>query len=191
MPTGYTVKIETGEITDVKGFALECAKAFLSKTREVGLDYKIPRKLEVEEYYIKNISNEENELKRLENLSEIEIQKEYEEIHNNRLNYYNNIIENNRRYQNLINDIKLFQINHPNFPDNLINFMLEQLDVSVSDISKFKEHYTNMPFIDVWHYNRIETTKSMLNYYKKTLIEHENNVNNTNKWLDAIWSAFE
>lgn len=191
MPTGYTAKIESGEITDVKGFVLECAKAFLLDARVADPPYKIPRKLEVEKYYIKNIINEENELKRLENLSETEIQKEYEEDRNNKLDYYKSIIENNRRYQNLIDNIKLFKINHPNFPDNLINFMLEQLDMSICDISSLKEYYTNMPSIDVWHSNRIETAKSMINYYKKALIERENDVNNTNKWLGTIWSAFK
>ena len=63
MPTGYTAKIETGEITDVKGFALECAKAFLSEAREAKPDYKIPRKLEFEEENRKIVIEEEKKLK--------------------------------------------------------------------------------------------------------------------------------
>jgi hypothetical protein len=75
MPTGYTAKVQSGEITEFKDFALTCARAFgaLIHLRDEPLSPHIPDDIKGSDYHKERAADAEAQLAALDRLHDDEI----------------------------------------------------------------------------------------------------------------------
>lgn len=138
MPTGYTYKVENGEVTELEDFVMDCARAFgaLAELRDTP-NSEIPETFEVSSYVIDREKSAREELERWKNISDEELMEylvnDYDREREDIKNGITKSIEQSRRYEAMKEKVKNWT---PPTDDhiNLKNFMLEQLEMSSSDV---------------------------------------------------------
>lgn len=80
MPTGYTVFIEDGEITNAKDFLMLCARAFgvAIDMREEPLSKPMPKEFKPSTYHLERLEEERRELDRLRSMTMDEVHNQNE-----------------------------------------------------------------------------------------------------------------
>lgn len=138
MPTGYTYKVENGEVTELEDFVMDCARGFgaLAELRDTP-NAEIPEEFEVSAYAINREKSAREELEKWHNISDEELMayllEDYDRERENIKNGIVESIEQSRRYEAMTEKVKNWT---PPTDDhiNLKNFMLEQLEMSNSDV---------------------------------------------------------
>ena len=195
MPTGYTAKVQSGEIDNLRDFALSCARAFGAciTMKEESSDMEIPKYfLPDTEHYDEGISyaNEILNTKWTKEQCEAEANKDYIKT----LAYYaNSLIEKEewrKRYEKMLEEVEVWEV-----PENLTglrNFMYEQLENSIAwdcDIS-----YMEKPVklsANEWLNEHIKVAERDLNYYTKERQKEIDRVWERNNWLASLRGCFE
>ena len=80
MPTGYTSKVESGEITELKDYVLKCARNFgaFAHMRDKRLE-KEPEMREVDSYYLNKLNEAKHKLENFKAKSREEFDKDMQE----------------------------------------------------------------------------------------------------------------
>ena len=133
MPTGYTDKVQSGEVTELKEFAYICARAMgaLVTMRDSSHDVPIPDKLEPSAYYREASEEAQKQLTELRNMSIEECTKKAEEEHQERLawesKYQQDKINQRNRYNAMLERVREWR----GAPEGLKTFMISQLQDSI------------------------------------------------------------
>lgn len=135
MPSGYTDKVQKGEVTDFVEFAMTCARAFGAcvMLRDEPLSSDIPEQ-EVDKYYLNRIEELKKELHWLEMATEEEVEAKAEEDYESQLRRREEALregnESRERYEAMLEKAKAYM---PPTQDheNLRRFMIEQLEQSI------------------------------------------------------------
>ena len=160
MPTGYTAKLYDGE-QDFKDFAIHCARAFnfLACMRDVPNDTPVPDKIRVDDYFLREIENEKQELERIKQESPAEYnERRYQEKFDEYLKSIKDMNDLRVRY-----NIMLDKVNNWNYPSEfseLKDFMISQLQESIK--------------YDVW--DRNDKPSSNVDYYSDAIKSCEDNI---------------
>lgn len=129
MPTGYTADVADGKITDLRSFALQCARGMgaLIMMRDEPWDAPIPERFEPSDFYAKHLQEAKAERQRIYNMTDAEADAaaaaEFDEKEAREAKWRADRAEQRARYQAMIDLVEPWQ----RAPEGLKEFMLEQL----------------------------------------------------------------
>lgn len=169
MPTGYTCKIQNGEITEVKDYILECARGFGVSNCIIKENGKVRIKFqEADNYYLDSLDEYKKKLDELNQLTDEEIQKIIDEKYQNKLKELDEGLEKfkkeKQRYLDMLGKVNDWQPptnNHNRLKEFAKEQLEESLEFDCSDITK--NYYLTKP-------NK-ETVKEYRNHEKSFLVE--------------------
>lgn len=136
MPTGYTASVQDGSITDFSVFAMRCARAFgaLVMMRDEPHDASIPTEFLPSTYNAEALVKAQAEIRRLEAMTEDEIQAAASKDFADRTVSWENLkkerMEHRARYNAMLEKVLLWT---PPSDDHqeLKKFMIQQLQESI------------------------------------------------------------
>lgn len=198
MSTGYTCKVETGEIKELKDYLLLCARGFgaMIHMRDDSLDKTI-QPMEASDYHLKALNRAKEEYDKFLKTTDEDIQKIIDENYERNLkDKQEGLIkfdEQNKNYLSMLEKVKEWEI-PTNEHKKLKEFAIEQLEMSIGSDS-FREYYTQITQKDT-----VEGYKSWkLNDLLKDIERHSREyreeckrVSECNKWVtDLVNSLHE
>ena len=193
MPSGYTVGVQDGSVTNFRQFALQCARNFgaLIEMREEALNVPIPDEFKPSDHHSTNLKLEENRLNLLQAMTEEDINASYEDWHGKQVKEAKESLDRQRRegerYSKMLKAVHAWE---PPSEDhkNLKKFMIEQLTKSVKwDCDD--DYYNKMteredPF--VWHKENIESCQRTIEYHKKHWAEETQRCKERTEWVRLL-----
>ncbi len=129
MPTGYTAAVVNGTVTELRPFAMQCARAFgaLISMRDDPNDAPIPERLEPSTYHTDKLATAQEECARLSMMTDEEAGKaakaEFDEAVAAKAAYMERKENERARYETMIAKVEPWE----GAPEGLKEFMLEQL----------------------------------------------------------------
>jgi hypothetical protein len=143
MPTGYTHKVQSGEITEFRDFAMQCARAFGATItmRDDPMDAPIPDEFAPSTWHVDKIATARRELDELDGLGMEHCERAADAAYKDAVKYYEESearrAQENARYDAMRAKVEAWE---PPSPDHveMKSFMLEQLSVSM-------DRYTSTP----------------------------------------------
>lgn len=198
MPTGYTHKVQNGEIQTLKEFALTCARAFGAcvELRDDPLSSDIPdlKKSNYHQEQLKEIIKKISDVKSM-SLSEIEekAEQEFKEKENSRLNSLERIKTEKERYLKMLSKVKSW-IPPTSDHENLKKFMIEQIESSIDFDCGSTEYYekpTEKLTGEQWQLNQLESLGKDLEYHSKQEKEEISRYESRTKWIQDLVNSIE
>lgn len=196
MPTGYTHKVQNGEITELKDFAVECAKAFMIQMRDAPANAPLPDKVEPDTaYYDARIAELRAELEGLAQMTHEEraaaSRKAYDDEIAQRAKWKAEREEQRDRYTSMQETVQGWRPPTDKH-QGLKDFMLEQLRTSIQfDCSEHSEAPVKLLDPMGWWTKRINTTKRTLD---DRILDREKIVENarlSDKWLQDLRTSLK
>lgn len=192
MPTSYTAPVADGTITDLRRFAMLCARAFGAtiSMRDDPMSAPIPMVIEPDGYYRRRHQQAVAEVLRLQRLSPMEAQREMQQEHSAAMARWRDSTWNDARqvvrYQTMIEHVDAWQppsLEHENFKA----FMLQQL----RDSLKFDcgGRFRPMPRLQRWpEWLRGAIAEAMdnINWQRKRREEDVQRAVNATSWLALL-----
>lgn len=192
MPTGYTADVQDGKITDLRPFAMRCARAFgaLITMRDSPFDAPIPPKLEPStSYYDELIAQAQESLTRLPAMTPEECDAAAVADYERAIASWNERAQtrtlHRRRYEDMIGKVNAWHPPEAVMP--LKDFMLEQLARSIDFDCDGKYDSKPRPITGAaWHQQQISDASRDLSYGLERRAEEIARVDGRNLWLDAL-----
>jgi len=192
MPTGYTAAVQDGEITELKDFAYQCARAFgaLIMMRDDPVNAPIPKEFQPSMYNQERLEETQEELRELRRMTSAERNEKAKEEFEDEVRRYQEHIEKaltyKTRYEAMLNKVKAWR----NPPEGIRDFMIEQLETSIKHDCDTTYYHNNMPkgakSGDEWFKEREERLEKDLIYHAKAQQEEINRTNGRNDWLYVL-----
>lgn len=189
MPTGYTAAVQNGEITELKDFAIHCARAMgaLISMRDEPSKAPIPERFEAAPYYAERVTETEAELNRLLNLSPHEIELESLDDFEERYARWKERSEERNLYRQRYEAMLDKVYNWSTEAEGIQNFMIQQLNDSLKfDCDGFYDRKPKMEDANVWFSKQVENARKELSYALKARAEEEERIADRNRWIDAL-----
>ena len=192
MPTGYTHAVQEGKITELRPFAMQCARAFgaLIEMRDEPHDAPIPLWFEPRtDYYDEQIVDGNRRLEALAKMSADECETAAAADYEGRLNAWGDRsaerLLQRRRYEEMI--AKVTAWNPPEAVNGLKDFMLEQLTTSISHDcdGKYDVEPSRLSGCE-WLERELEEATRSVRYGTEHRASEIARVNDRNLWLDAL-----
>lgn len=193
MPTGYTADVQDGTITELKPFAMACARAFgaLITMREDPKDAPIPDEFKPDEYYSQRLMSLGDEARRLESMTIKEcIAAQNNEIANRRQACDSYVAEreiHNRRYASMLEKVTAWEPPSSEH-QGLKQFMIEQLELSKHD-SNWKPDVPHVQDPGTWRTMKLATLKDQIESAKKYLAEEADRAQKRAVWVRQLKAA--
>lgn len=191
MPTGYTAAVADGTITDLRSFAMSCARAFgaLVTMRDEPSSAPIPERLEPSTYYATEACRYRQRLAELERMSPSEAQRHCQQAHSIAMaSWRRSTTENARqrvRYQAMLQKLHNWLPPTPDH-DGLDRFMREQLQQSEDFDCSYREAMPRIQRWPEWLEREILNTAEMAARYENLHREEVARVEQRNAWLMAL-----
>lgn len=193
MSTGYTHRVESGEITTLREFALRCSCAFLGEMRAVNRE-KPARFATPDPYYENSVREAEHRLRRVETMTDEECaakaRVDYDaEIERNREYVQRHEIES-ARFEAMIEKVTAWS--PPQEFESLKEFMLEQLIESVKWTKSLLSDSRRAPIlrsVEEWRKAELEDARQSLEDAREY---HENEVKGVakrNEWVGLLFDS--
>lgn len=196
MPTGYTAGVADGEITELRDYALLCARAFgpTIRMRDEPLDAPI-REFKPSPYHAEKLEESRRKLAQVEMLTDEEAQqmaeKQYAEQVSYRQECLEDLRETRRRYEAMLEKVR--QYTAPSYDHvNFRLFMERQLEESIKfDCSE--EYYTEPVKVDgpTWKMEEMQRLREDIDYHLKNQQEEEERVESANRWIAELRKSLE
>jgi hypothetical protein len=192
--TGYTHEVAEKGMT-LENFILSCARAFGAcvTLRYDNID-KAPRVIKKDDYYEKQLIEVKKELEKWNKLTKTQQTKQVERERKESIAsdvkcHKKNVIEN-ERLMDMRNKVENW------FPPtknhyNLKKFMLEQIDMSLHDLSYYLESIKRQESITTSELikNKELYLSKDIEYYKKFAKESDETNNERNEWLEQLYKS--
>lgn len=193
MPTGYTHKVNDGTVTDLKTFAMICARGMGAcvTMRDDPNDAIISERFEPSDYHQKKILEVTAEIARLKMMTaaerDIEAGAQYAEAVAAWERRHAKDVEIRARYESMIRQTEAWTCK----AEGLKNFMLQQL----RDSMKFDcgmEYDVKPKRVDseTWHAKALEEAERSLKYHTEELAAEVARVEGRNRWLRDMRESF-
>jgi len=172
MPTGYTHRIQTGEMTELRDFAMSCARAFGAcvDMRDEPMDAEIPDAFKPGNYHADRLDELRKELADIEAMSAEQAAErakgECEAEMRRRAEDNRTHLEECDRYRAMREKVLAWQPPTPNH-NELRNFMLSQLDDSINLDGPIYER-RSPPLIqdgETWKLNKRESLLRSIDFH--------------------------
>jgi hypothetical protein len=193
MPTGYTAKLYEGTEQSFQDFALECSRAFgaLILMRDSSTDAPITVEAITDDsdYYVKGLARAQEELARLQALSDIEIAREARSAYLDRIEYEERSkadrLAKRARYEGMLDQVREWEPpseDHAEFK----KFMIEQLTGSIDFDTKDLGGEIVEPTPEEWLAERIARAERDIEYHTeeeaKRLERNEGRI----RWMNQL-----
>jgi hypothetical protein len=193
MPTGYTAGIANGTVTDLRAFALTCARGMgaLIMMRDEPLDAPIPEQFEPSDYHRKELDKAVARLTELKAMTPEQIEEGAASWNKTnetfRLQRVRKNQETRDRYDRLIAETEAWQ----GAPDGLKEFMLEQLRSSRDfDTSDEPLKYCEPSRSPVeWWASECKSAAWEVEYHSKEDAAERRRTDERNAWLAQLRAA--
>lgn len=196
MPTGYTAGIADGTITDLSGFAMRCARAFmpLISMRDEPMGAPIPDRLGKESYYAECLAEKQQELAELEAMTPEQRQAgadaDIAERNAQNAKWKADKAERRQRYEAMIAKVGAWE----GSPEGVKDFALQQLRESLKyDCNLDDSWYQSLEPMtgQEWFDQRVvELTKDIERAASEVCRETEN-AQAANAWLAQLRKSLE
>lgn len=188
MPTGYTAAVADGTITEFGPFVMQCARAMGAciTMRDDPSDAPIPERFEPSTYYEEHLEDARKRLSWLRSLTPAEQETEAEAEHTKALEGHRKFNADrereNTRYQAMIDKVAVWS---PPTEDheNLKDFMLEQLRIS---ISTYENPEPTRLSGDAWYAKALGDAMSEVDWLEEKNAEEIERTEGRNKWLREL-----
>jgi hypothetical protein len=196
MPTGYTADVADGKVTDLKTFALRCARGMgaLVMMRDDPWDKPIPARFEPSDYHTKLLAEKEAEYAEIFALtldqSNDRAMQDHVEWQEGRARYFAGKDEQRDRYNAMIAKVEAWE----GSPEGLKGFMLDQLRESVRfDAPSDREYYVGEPSLDgaEWRSKRLTELLREIAYSEKAVAEELERTAGRNGWIAQLHASLE
>ena len=192
MPTVYASYIQDGKITELRDFALLCARAFGAtiRMRDDPLSTPIPERFEPHtSYYDKNIAVAQEALNTILSLSAEECLIRTQEAHAaelaRRAEREKTRLLHKKRYEDMLS--KIYVWNPPKDIEPLCEFMIKQLTESLDfDCSPWDDEPLPDPDGEEWRRTELAEAERNLKYYSEKRDEEIRRTEDRNKWLASL-----
>ncbi|AQY37887.1 hypothetical protein P4V72_30790 [Bacillus thuringiensis] len=197
MPTGYTSDIYEGKDVSSSNYILKCARAFgaLIEMRDYPMDAEIPE-FKVSEYHLEHEEAAKNELKRYENMSVEEAEKDLEEVYKRKVASNREVIKKKeklkQRYMYVLAGVKQWE---PPTEEHikLKEYAIEQLETSIYHDCN-TEYYEREPYKQTgaeYLKEMIKRCEDNVLYHQKEYLQEVQRVNNRNNWVKELKLSLE
>lgn len=184
MPTGYTAPVEDGTTTSFRDFALDCARAFVTREGPIPDDGFKPHT----EY-------QDRELSKLRTLLDTLVNSPDDAIQRLRDHEYDQAVERwgesegrhaaiIKRYETMLTAVRAWQPPTDEH-EGLKKFMDEQLSESIKTTYSWDRPAEPVP-IAQWREDKIVATRKSISYNEKALAEELERVNQRNRWVATL-----
>lgn len=199
MPTGYTAKVQNGEITDPKEYILNCARNFGALIHMRDSDSCEIEKRKVDNYYLERMESSIKDYQDFIKLSDDEIEKrinkEYDEAVLRQEKGLNSFYEHEKRYQDMIEKVSEWVAptgDHVQLKDFAINQLKTSLEYDCSDyLRKSYLKKIEKQTIEEYKASMIQNYLEDIEYNSKHYKEELERVKEVNKWIDELINSFE
>lgn len=190
MPTGYTADVVSGKITDLRSFALLCARGMgaLIMMRDAPWDAPIPERFEPSTHYRDELAKVQAELAELRALSPADWQAkadaEYAADCESRDAYFAEKAEGRERYDAMLKQVRAWK----NPPEGIKSFMIEQLergrdfDCGDGDYWKLVERKTG----EEWKVKREQELMRCAARYAEEWQKEQDRTEGRNAWIAQL-----
>ncbi len=196
MPTGYTADVVNGKITDLRTFALQCARGMgaLYSMRDDPWDAPIPERFEASDYHAKKLAEATAERDRLYALTDeaatTEARAEYDEEIASIARYDAKMDEQRARYRAMIALVEPWQ----KAPEGLKEFMLGQLrdGMNFDCPDNYNRPYRTAPELlsgSNWRQAKIEEAQRNIEYHSVEDAKERARIDGRNAWIAQLRAA--
>lgn len=199
MPTGYTYRIENGEVKTGKEFLIMCAREFGAcvTMRDKGVDEPIPEKFEPNDYYAEALDRAFAKIDKYRNMTLDEakalIDEEYEKKQEECRVAIIDELKKGKLYSKVQKEIE--EWNPPtDAHTGLKKFALNQIKISTNDSGiSYYEDEINRPKISPDEYIDINLSLAIndLTYAKKHMEEEKERVDERNAWIKDLRDSIQ
>lgn len=191
MPTGYTAAVVDGTITDLRTFALQCARGMgaLVMMRDSPWDAPIPERFEPSDYHAKKLDEARAELQAIYNLTNAQAEDaakaEFEEDVATMKSWFANKAVQRERYLQMIAKVEAWE----RAPEGLKEFMLEQLRSGLDFDSPQNPKYWKAPVRqtgDGWRVAKIDKLQESIAYHTTELAKEVARTEGRNAWVAQL-----
>lgn len=190
MPTGYTAAVADGSITDLRTFALQCARGMgaLVTMRDEPWDAPIPDRLEPStSYHDEQLSQARDELARLNQMTDAECAAaqaaELEAEDRGVAEYAKRKAEQLARYETMLAQVE----NWTTEAEGIRDFMLEQLRQSIDfDCRTYEREPGSALAPGEWRHERLKKLAKDIGYHEEQRAAEIARTENRNRWLNAL-----
>jgi hypothetical protein len=194
MPTGYTAEVGNGKITDLKTFALQCARGMgaLIMMRDEPFDAPIPERFEPSLYNQKALVEASEKLEWLQNLTSLEIEQEAVREHEETLQRWHKRKEENEAqyvaYSDMLTKVYAWQ----GAPEGLKQFMIDQLQQSINfDCGTSYEKEPQPQTGTQWFAEKLKALTWSIKHHAERQKEEEARTEARNKWIAQLRASLE
>lgn len=205
MPSGYTADVQSGEVTELKDFALRCARAFGACIMQRDDNPKeLPKEQEPFPYYQERIKETEFEIRHISRMTDDEILEHEKSVILKEIKQLEESIENdslyNVRYNNMLEKVEKW-IPPTGDHQNLKNFMVQQLKNSIQWDTAKEWHVEHLER-EKWKLENLDTPENIrkawisdlekdLKYYQEKWDEEQQRVAERNEWIVELYKSLE
>lgn len=194
MPTGYTAPVQSGEITEFRDFAMNCARAFgaLILMRDDPQNAKIPESFEPSDYHEKSIETAKSELAELESMTIEELDQkalsEYRKRCKDDKEARRKKSEHRERYERMLEMVRSYT---PPTPDHVEfkSFMEKQLIESI-DFDCGTSYYDKNPPVLLsgieYKVQRKTDLERSISHHEEEHQEEIERTNSRNEWIKSL-----
>lgn len=192
MPTGYTAGIANGTVTDLRTFALRCARGMgaLVTMSDMPLNAPIPDRFEPSDYHRKKLAEVKAERHRICKLSDdecqIEAKAEYDAECDSIAKYSAEEVLRRERYERMMSDVEKWE----GSPEGLKPFMLDQLRESVRfDCGGYVRPSPVLMSGPDWRASKLEKLHNDIQYHAAEHAKEVERVELRNAWVAQLMAA--
>ena len=194
MPTGYTYAVADGTVSDLRTFALTCARGMgaLIMMRDDPSDADIPKRFEADTKYHDNaIATARQRLAELEAMDEafrVSACLAYnQKVAADKRSRIAKNDEQRARYQAMISQVEQWS----GAPEGLREFMLSQLRQSVDfDCPKDPTKYMDKPkSLNAWYGDELRAAAHSIQYNEKERADEIARTAERNAWLERLFAS--
>lgn len=195
MPTGYTEGVQSGKVTELREYAMLCARAFGATMRDDPLDAEIPE-FEPSTFYRDSLDQAKKELAEFESMTSDQRRAMHEQEHAEKVataeKYIAERNEQRQRYESMLEKAKRFTPPTAEH-EGLAKFMVEQLEQSIDHDcggDYWENEKVKTPFNE-WENQRFESLRRNIGRYAEEWQKEQTRTEGRNRWVRELRKALK
>ena len=196
MPTGYTDDVMQGKITELKDYAMLCARAFGAciMMRDEPFDTPIPEEFEPSSYHKDRLKKSQEELESFTNKSPKELFQVFEEYKTSQKEFLLKEVEEKNnyklRYEKMLEKARSYNppsIDHYEFKEFMVNQLVDSINFDC-DTSYYINAINALEALDFkqWALYKQEDLLNNIEHHTRLYKEEEERTNSRNEWISKL-----
>lgn len=188
MPTGYTAAVQSGEVTELRDFALRCARAMgaLVMMRDEPMSAPIPERFEPSRYNAERLAEAQAELNAVTAMSREEAAAEADKDYHIECAAFERRkaerAEDARRYEEMIAKVEAWETKAEGIREFMLEQLRQSLDFDCRGVGSPPQRKTG----NEWHTAKIEELTRSIAYHTKANAEEIARTEARNRWIKDL-----